>query len=614
MRKVKFILALAMILCLVSAVGAHLLQTDYGKVEVTEVKLPGSDGAFISGLLYRPVEATADNPLPLIITAHGSFNNKQMQDQNLIELSRRGFIVFAPDSYRHGKSSIHNENMGEFASLVDSVEALYNLNYVDKSKIAVTGHSMGADQSNNTVRYYIEQAATGNGINKISAILSIGCDPPYSSYDVEGLAEAVPITINYGVVEAKYDEWFFKQEDTNMNPALYLESKNAKAFIEQVGVSLEGPVENGKIYSGQIGDKSYVRVIYQNNEIHPLNTFSHATAASTINYFYTVFGTPSGCLVIEPNNQVWFIKELFNLIGLIGIFLFLYPLSRLLMETNYFKETVSNQVVVTQPKLSGVGQKVGFGIVTIIVAVIPALLLMPIGFKLIGQESFVPWVYSNFFGEANTNELAGWSIVVALVTLVVELVYYLVINKKGVKVSGWGSHTTLRQVLKSLLLALITVATAFALVFLLSFLFGTDFRFWVIAVQTFDASKLVYALIYFPAFAIFYLVNSILVNGCNNISGWKEWQKVLLSCICNVLGLAILVFIQYSALMRDGTITFNAMRIVNLFPLLVLIPVATIISRQYFKATNNIYTGSFVMAMFYSMIIVSNTMFMASLV
>lgn len=87
MKKMKILLVISLVLCLLSGIGAHVLQTDFGQVEVEELRIPGSDGSVISGLLYRPKSASADNPLPLIITAHGSFNNKEMQDQNLIELS-----------------------------------------------------------------------------------------------------------------------------------------------------------------------------------------------------------------------------------------------------------------------------------------------------------------------------------------------------------------------------------------------------------------------------------------------------------------------------------------------------------------------------------------------
>jgi len=612
MKKYKVLLSIALILCLISSIGACLIQTNFGAVTVTEVTIPGSDGTNISGLLYKPDKATADNPLPLIITGHGSFNNKEMQDQNLIELSRRGFIVFAPDSYRHGKSSIHNENMGEYASMVDSVEALYHLNYIDKNKIAVTGHSMGADQTNNTVRYYIEQAATGQGINKISAALSVGCDPPYASYETEGLDEPTPVAVDYGVIQAKYDEWFFKQADVNMDPAQYLNSENARAFINEVGVNLTQPVESDKVYTGTINGETYKRVIYQNTEIHPLNHFSLASAADEISFFYEVFGVPNGYTHIDASNQIWLVKEIFNLIGLVGIFMFLLPFSVLMLRTKFFSEIITDGKHLVCTKIPAARDKINFAVVLLINTAIPALLLIPVGFKLIGQESFVPAVYNKIFGEANTNELTAWSIAVALCILAVLLINnYLVHRAHHESAKDWGIRVSVKQFFKALLLALITVFSAYMVLFILNYFFNTDFRIWVIAVKTFDPAKIRYALVYVPAFIIFYLLNSITVNVSNNVEGWKEWQKLLVSCMSNILGLVVLIVIQYSALIHDGTIVFNAMRIVNLFPLLALIPAATVISRKYFKETNNIYLGSFVFGIFYAMITVANTMFLA---
>lgn len=73
-----------------------------------------------------------------------------------------------------------------------------------------------------------------------------------------------------------------------------------------------------------------------------------------------------------------------------------------------------------------------------------------------------------------------------------------------------------------------------------------------------------------------------------------------------------LIVIQYSGIIGSGTFTFNSMRIVNLFPLVFLIPVGTIITRRFFRETGRIYTGSFVISMLYTMMTVANTMVLAS--
>ena len=68
----------------------------------------------------------------------------------------------------------------------------------------------------------------------------------------------------------------------------------------------------------------------------------------------------------------------------------------------------------------------------------------------------------------------------------------------------------------------------------------------------------------------------------------------------------------HTTLISGGVSTFNSMRIVNLFPLIFLIPIGTIVTRRFYKETGSIYAGSFTIAMLYTMMTVANTMFLAS--
>lgn len=86
----KIMVIIAVVLMIISMVGASLVQTSGGKVKVEEVKFDTAFGYQLSALIYRPVTATAENKAPGIIAVHGMYNNKEMQDSNLVELSRRG--------------------------------------------------------------------------------------------------------------------------------------------------------------------------------------------------------------------------------------------------------------------------------------------------------------------------------------------------------------------------------------------------------------------------------------------------------------------------------------------------------------------------------------------
>lgn len=613
-KRSKVVLVVALCLCLISSIFASLFQSSFGAVKVEDFKVILDDTTYVNGQIYIPKDASASNPLPLIVTSHGSYNNLDHQDQNMIELSRRGFIVISTDAYCHGSSSVTpgGLNVYNMQRIVDYACACFN--FIDKDKIGITGHSMGGQITNATAEYFFNQEALGLGKNPISAVLDVGYDPQYTDYEFEGVDEPVKLTVDWGVIAAKYDEWFFTG-DTG-NPAKYLSSSNAVSFINQLdGVNISAPVENHKIYTGTIDGNEYIRVINQNTEIHPLNHFSRASTRDAVNFFYEALGVPSGHDVIDANNQIWQWKEFFNLVGLIGIFLFLFPFASMLIHGTSFFGELANPEPAPAPRLSSGKKKAIYWLAFVVNTAIPCLLVIPVMFKLVGKEVLVPFTYNSWFGEPNTNELAAWTLIVGIALLAAFLILRAIgsdKNERGIP-ACWGVRASVKVIWKSFLLALATVSAAYVILFFSDLVFNVDYRIWVIDMRVFNVQKIVYALAYFPAFAIFYLVNSMIVNGGNRVEGRPEWLTVLLSCVSNILGIVILIFIQYYGIIVNGTFTFNSMRIVNLFPLVFLIPIGTIISRVFFKDTGKIYAGSFVISMLYTMMTVSNTMVLGTI-
>jgi hypothetical protein len=135
----------------------------------------------------------------------------------------------------------------------------------------------------------------------------------------------------------------------------------------------------------------------------------------------------------------------------------------------------------------------------------------------------------------------------------------------------------------------------------------------MISVKVFNAETLVYALIYVLPFILFYLVNSAVVNGFNRIDSLKDWQSVALTCVGNVLGILVMILVEYGTLIFQGAFVWNPMRIFNLFPLVVLIPAATIVSRKLYRKTGSIYLGGILIGILYTVMTVANTMFRGSL-
>ena len=609
-RLTRIWLWISLALMLVSMIGASLVQTSGGNVTIRDFQLVVSNGKKINAQIYIPNDASAEHKLPLVIAQHGSQHNLEMQDMNMVELSRRGYIVISSDAFRHGSSTAGTNITREeaFSNVIYMVDyASEFLNIVDTDKIGLVGHSMGAAIVTTTLQHFVTQEALGLGENKIAAALEIGYDPSYTPYTIEGVDHPVLADSDWGVIAGKYDEYFFRQEDVGNNPARILESAAALAFVQQVDPAAVGPVVDGKIYRGQINGQEYIRAFYQNPEIHPQNVFSTKTAADVVDFFYESLGTPAGHEVIASSNQVWVMKQVFNLLGLIGILLFLFPFASWIIDSvPYFASLKATKMPPAAPALNTGAKKSAFWVTYVINLALPAVLAMPVMHYWIGKESFAPSTATKWFGIGALNEVAVWSIVVGVCLLAITLLNSFIFGKKfGIQTDSWGVKISLSDLWKSLLLAVMTFGAACLILFFADFAFNTDFRFWLVAMRVFTVDKALYLIAYVPAFMFFYLVNSLMVNGCNRVEGMPDWLVTLISCFANAVGIAVLISIQYIVYAKTGNFVFNAMRTHNLFPFVVLVPVATIITRAFFKKTGKIYLGSFTIALLYTILCIS---------
>ena len=96
-KRAQIFVCIAIVLMLISMIGASLIQTSGGRVKVDEVNWVDTDGIRKAALLLVPENATLETPAPAIVTSHGFLNNKEMQDLNYVELARRGYVVLAID-------------------------------------------------------------------------------------------------------------------------------------------------------------------------------------------------------------------------------------------------------------------------------------------------------------------------------------------------------------------------------------------------------------------------------------------------------------------------------------------------------------------------------------
>ena len=131
------LLAAALIL---GGFGLAVWTQTRGGVSLTDVRFRAADGAMLSGLLYRPPNATPTHRAPGVLAVHGYINTRETQSPFAIELARRGYVVLALDRRGHGYSG--GEATKDGFGGPEGLAYLRALPFVDGANIGLEGHSM----------------------------------------------------------------------------------------------------------------------------------------------------------------------------------------------------------------------------------------------------------------------------------------------------------------------------------------------------------------------------------------------------------------------------------------------------------------------------------------
>ncbi len=600
-----FWLSLSLLLCLCSGMGACWVQTAGGAIEVTDMRWETPSGHTLSALLLKPAGATRENPAPAVVVSHGWFNNREMQDLNFIELSRRGYVVVSIDLYGHGNSevlpqrSLYQRGIGMY----DAVELVADLPYVDRTRIGVSGHSNGALAANLSVA---EDDRAERPL--ISAVLLVDRDPVYKDPVTEQFSNVYG-TRDVGLIHDHYDEFFFRSVDGDGKvltpPRDYLKTDNAQSFLHfgaVPGAAAEQRVA-GRIYRKTVDEIDAIRIIYSLNQIHPWTHFSAAAARDQISFFGSVFGAPQP---IDPSSQVWQIRTAFTFAGLVGFAIFLVAFTGLL--THIAGADGLQPPPAPAPAPRGRAGRVWFWGGLVILAIVSAVSyigLLPIAFAT--QPSILPQGATWFVGL--------WAAVNGVIILLITVLSWLLHGRRsGQDLRAVGVRPGLLTLGQAIALGLVVVFAAFLIVFVVDYFFKTDFRIWVLAIKAFTPDKIGIALLYLPFFLIYFVASSVASNSFNQYSSPRgEWINTTVLAVASGLAPALLVIAQYTTFFQTGyTLSwFPGITSIWLFPIIVLLPVATIISRKIYRVTGSPYVGGIINASVVTMMAASNTLTIA---
>jgi hypothetical protein len=173
-----------------------------------------------------------------------------------------------------------------------------------------------------------------------------------------------------------------------------------------------------------------------------------------------------------------------------------------------------------------------------------------------------------------------------------------------------------KDLAKSVFLGLVVVAATFGIVFVSDWLFLTDYRLWCLTVRAFDSFHLGEVWKYLIFFVPYYVMLSVSTNCFNFVEFGKEKKKGFVSAIIAAVMVAaapaIMIAVQYIPLFATGycfteKATFGGSLIgLWLFPVVVILPFAALMSRKIYKQTKNPYIAGIVMGVFVTVMTATN--------
>ncbi len=603
-KKSKRYISLALFLMAIGTLGAWLFQTSFGTVSVKQISWETSTGYSLNGILLTPKDRQEGDKLPAVVTTHGWFNTKEMQDLNYVELSRRGFVVLALDMYGHGGSEIVPEDSWFTEALhgngvYDAVDYLAHLDYVDSERIGVTGHSNGALASNIAVAVDDQEDE-----RLISSVLLVGNDGfytsdgnqsvPFKEFDKLGNYYQVR---DVGIIAPEYDDFFFRVEKDREQtghtaPREFINQITAQSFLA-FGEEPSEERSGGTLYRNDAGT---FRVIYPIKGTHTWAHFSQEEAVRVVEFFDESLGAPKE---IPSDNQIWTGKIFFNAVGLIG-FLIFFTNFMIYMSRSKFFAPLKRIEAINFPQDAQFRKMVGrlviaTGIFTVV--------------------SFYANTWTSFFQPSPFKQLATWVLGMWSLTLAIFIFFgiHRVMKKSGHRVSI-KLIPPVKIIQYTVALAVVSVAASYAFVFMADYFFQVDFRIWLIALRAFEGNKLMHILVYLPFYLLFYLAFGLLTTL------YRETRKrkigdVAISLIMSI-PLILMVVGTYGTFFTTGYLPHEFLGMTSdggilgiwLFVTSFYIFATTYIGQKVAHATKNIYLASIASALLITIMQVTNTL------
>lgn len=594
-------LCIGILLAIVSIVGTTSVRSSGGKVSFQSVTIVSESGFRLAADIYRPVNATEDNPLPTVLVQHGGNNCKEEVEHYCLELSRRGNVAIAPDMYSMGDSQPLPDSLWLTSGrgLYDAVRYALTLPYVDKEHITLVGYSRGGKAAGEALE--LDNA----GDKVISGIYAIYSDPIYRNED--GYTDVYGAR-DIGLIADKYDEFFFseKANDTGVysndankyaqnlsSPARFMENNSAQSFLYfgQDPTQFSEKRAEKTVYEQEYEDgKVGTRIITMTEETHMDGWFSPLIMEDMLKFMERT--NPSGTS-LAVTDFAYPANNIFSFIGIMGILIIIVS-TALLFAT---RTTLFKEVNLGEPKLNKIPDKMGylwFWGMQIVGFAVSLLIIWFLNKK--GLSAF----RDQIFRSANPIYFGLICILCGSFSLIMCVVWYYAYGKKhNFNLDEAGIFPSWKIIGKTAVVAVTTVLIAVITVFATSILFQTDYKFVYWGFVPFTSDRVPGMLLCLPLYLLYYTVISVSVNcfSYNNALGKYKIVNTLVMAVLTALPPLAIIGYVYGYFRSTG---WNPMfgglasAATAVYALPGIIFFAVIGSRLLYQKTGNPYLGGFI--------------------
>ena len=412
--------------------------------------------------------------------------------------------------------------------------------------------------------------------------------------------------IEYPEWETTTEAWHTGSESVERETWYIIDDVNATS--EKVGLINEASILTNDDFREAVDNRA-TRIACYHYESHSKNFFSAQTASDIVSYFEQTLGYNGGELgdssatPLASDNIVFFWREAFNFAATLSMICFLFPLTALILKTNWFAGCQGS----VKPLPAGSISKKRYWLFNGVTVILTFAAMYYV------NSLFAPGLPTS----AGLPLFSSWWLTViflaimAVCSVLLVLVYWR-LDKATIGTTALENlniKLKISSILKSILLSIILLMAAYGTLMLVEYMFGEDFRLWMMVFTEMKAE--LWALVW--KFALMMFPSFLLIGAATNYTvrtDIPEWLDTLIAVVVNSLGVWLLCLVNYISYAGSNALFSN---FTSSYGFIIFVPLTVYVTRKMYKVTNNIWIAAALNALLLSWSICSCTGYNTSL-